>query len=81
MLHWRCCQVDVAAVLQPLLRDCWALWQLLVTAQPLLVVGLTPTETSAAVAALVSLMAPLACCTDFRPFFTIHDADWAAVAR
>jgi hypothetical protein len=35
-------QVDAAAVLQPLLKHAWTLWQLLITAQPLMVVGLTP---------------------------------------
>jgi hypothetical protein len=29
-------------VLQPLLKHAWTLWQLLITAQPLMVVGLTP---------------------------------------
>jgi hypothetical protein len=35
-------QVDAAAVLQPLLKHAWTLWQLLITSQPLMVVGLTP---------------------------------------
>jgi hypothetical protein len=59
-------QVEPALVLAPLLRDLWTLWQLLVTAQPLMVVGLHPADTSAAVAALASLIAPLPYAADFR---------------
>jgi len=45
-----------------------------------MVVGLNPGETSAAVAALTSLIAPLPYAADFRPFFTIHDPDFVALA-
>lgn len=40
----------------------------------------TPTETSEAVASLLSLIAPLPCAVDFRPYFTIHDPSFAALA-
>ncbi|WIA20426.1 hypothetical protein OEZ85_004839 [Tetradesmus obliquus] len=73
--------VDAAVVLQPLLRHAWTLWQLLITAQPLMVVGLTPRDTSAAVAALMGLIAPLPYAADYRPYFTIHDPDFVALSR
>uniref|UniRef100_A0A383W295 UDENN domain-containing protein n=1 Tax=Tetradesmus obliquus TaxID=3088 RepID=A0A383W295_TETOB len=74
-------EVDAAVVLQPLLRHAWTLWQLLITAQPLMVVGLTPRDTSAAVAALMGLIAPLPYAADYRPYFTIHDPDFVALSR
>ena len=37
-------------------------------------------DTSAAVAALISLASPLPYSADFRPYFTIHDEDFAALA-
>jgi hypothetical protein len=74
-------QVDAAAVLLPLLRDCWTLWQLLLTAEPLLVVGLSPGDTCAAVAALLNLLAPLQYAADYRPFFTMHDSDFVPLSR
>lgn len=40
----------------------------------------TPTESSEAVASLLSLIAPLPCAIDFRPYFTIHDPSFAALA-
>lgn len=37
-------------------------------------------EASAAVAALLSLISPMPYSADFRPFFTIHDTDFGALA-
>ncbi|KAB5524749.1 hypothetical protein DKX38_022498 [Salix brachista] len=38
--------------------------------------GSTPPQCCEAVASLVSLVAPLPCSIDFRPYFTIHDPDF-----
>jgi hypothetical protein len=37
-------------------------------------------EASAAVAALISMISPLPYSADFRPYFTIHDEDFGALA-
>eukprot|EP00850_Spirogloea_muscicola_P025861 SM004596S16125 [mRNA] locus=s4596:103:1141:+ [translate_table: standard] len=57
----------------------WVLWELLLAGEPLLVIAPTPAQCSEAVAALVSLAAPLPCTLDFRPYFTIHDPDFPAL--
>ncbi|KAG0471412.1 hypothetical protein HPP92_015958 [Vanilla planifolia] len=49
----------------------------MILGEPLLVIAPSPTQCSEAVAALVSLVAPLFCSVDFRPYFTIHDPDFA----
>jgi hypothetical protein len=38
-------------------------------------------DTSAAVAALMGLIAPLTYAADYRPYFTIHDPDFVALSR
>lgn len=38
-------------------------------------------DTSAAVAALMGLIAPLPYAADYRPYFTIHDPDFVALSR
>lgn len=55
----------------------WLLWELLIIGEPLLIIAPTPPHCCEAVAALVSLVAPLLCSVDFRPYFTIHDAEFA----
>lgn len=45
--------------------------------EPVLVVAPTPTLCSEAVSALVSIVSPLTVSVDFRPYFTIHDPDFA----
>lgn len=45
--------------------------------EPVLVVAPSPAQCSEAVAGLVSLVAPLLYSVDYRPYFTIHDPDFA----
>ena len=51
------------------------LWELMLTAEPIVVRATTPYESSQVVLSLVSLIAPLKYYGDFRPYFTIHDSD------
>jgi len=97
-------QVDVFTPLCAVVSRVWALWELLVLAEPLMVVAPTPGtllghlrtclcllldptvppmtsgmarragDCSAAVAALISLIAPLPYSADFRPYFTVSVA-------
>lgn len=70
-------EADLFVSFRGILLHLWTLWELMILGEPLLVIGPTPTQCSEAVAALVSIVAPLLCSVDFRPYFTIHDPDFA----
>lgn len=72
-------EADLFVSFRGLLLHLWTLWELMILGEPLLVIAPTPTQCSEAVSALVSLLAPLICSIDFRPYFTIHDPDFARV--
>jgi len=55
----------------------WVLWELVLVGEPIFILAPTPVVCSEAVLALVSLISPLLYAGDFRPFFTIHDTDFA----
>jgi hypothetical protein len=58
------------------LDDLWLLWECLLLADPILVVGPDPRICSEAVWHLLDLIRPIPFAGDFRPFFTIHDHDF-----
>lgn len=58
--------------LQSLLHKLWHLWELVLLGRPLMVVAPCPADASNTVAALLSLLAPLPYCADFRPYYTIQ---------
>lgn len=58
-----------------------ALWELLVTGEPILVRAQTPTACSAAVMALMGLIHPLPFIGDWRPYFCIHDVDYDRIVH
>lgn len=68
---------DVFGVFRGILLQLWVLWELLLIGEPILIIAPTPPQCCEAVAGLVSLVAPLLCSVDFRPFFTIHDPEFA----
>ncbi|CAL4913641.1 unnamed protein product [Urochloa decumbens] len=68
---------DLFAAFRGLLLHLWTLWELMVVGEPVLVVAPSPAQCSEAVAGLVSLVAPLLYSVDYRPYFTIHDPDFA----
>ena len=68
--------VPVYAPLAPVISKIWLLWELMLLGQPILVLSPAPGLSSDAVLALTSLLSPLEYKGDFRPFFTIHDADF-----
>ncbi|KAG9458236.1 hypothetical protein H6P81_002744 [Aristolochia fimbriata] len=68
---------DLFGIFRGLLMQLWMLWELLLVGEPLLVIAPTPPQCCEAVASLVSLVAPLPLSVDFRPYFTIHDPDFA----
>ncbi|KAF2356700.1 hypothetical protein FHG87_012548 [Trinorchestia longiramus] len=69
-------QVQVFKVLSGLVGQLQLLWELVLTAEPLVVMAGTPTTAANTVHALRSLIAPLKYSGDFRPFFTIHDSEF-----
>lgn len=68
--------VPVYAPLAAVISKIWLLWELMLLGQPILVLSPAPGLSSDAVLALTSLISPLEYKGDFRPFFTIHDADF-----
>lgn len=71
--------VDLFGSFRGVLMNLWVLWELLLVGEPLMVIAPTPSQVCEAVAALVSLVAPLPCSVDFRPYFTIHDPDFSGL--
>lgn len=68
---------DLFGIFRGLLLQLWVLWELLLIGEPILIIAPTPPQCCEAVAGLVSLVAPLLCSVDFRPYFTIHDPEFA----
>ncbi|KAJ6687846.1 hypothetical protein OIU74_016529, partial [Salix koriyanagi] len=67
---------NIFGAFRSILLQLWLLWELLLIGEPILIIGSTPPQCCEAVASLVSLVAPLPCSIDFRPYFTIHDPDF-----
>lgn len=72
-------QTSLHAALHAVLPSLWLLWELLVLGEPLLVVAPDPRTASDAVWHLLDLIRPVPCAGDFRPYFHIHDYDYAAL--
>ncbi|XP_057992791.1 uncharacterized protein LOC110641448 isoform X2 [Hevea brasiliensis] len=70
---------DIFGTFRGILLQLWVLWELLLIGEPILIIGPTPSQCSEAVASLVSLVAPLLYSVDFRPYFTIHDPEFACL--
>ncbi|KAL3830411.1 hypothetical protein ACJIZ3_019213 [Penstemon smallii] len=68
---------DLFGIFRSILMQLWKLWELLLIGEPILVIAPTPPQCCEAVAGLVSLVAPLLFSVDFRPYFTIHDPEFA----
>ena len=58
------------------LESIWQCWELMVVGEPILVIGDSPRACSQFVWALVELIKPIPFGGDFRPYFTIQDADF-----
>jgi hypothetical protein len=71
----------VYTILSAVIRHVWHLWELLLVGEPLMVVGPRPRECSEAVAALISLLAPLPYLADFRPYLVMHDPAFVGMQK
>ncbi|KAL5014632.1 hypothetical protein ScPMuIL_008902 [Solemya velum] len=69
-------EVDIFSAFQSILPHIQMLWELVLTSEPLVSMAASPTVTSQTVHALVSLITPLKFCSDYRPYFTIHDSEF-----
>ncbi len=69
-------EVDLFTCLLPVVEHIHALWELVLTTEPLVVMASTPSLSSATVQYLTSIIYPLSYSADYRPFYTIHDSDF-----
>ncbi|PSN53146.1 Protein DENND6B [Blattella germanica] len=69
-------QVHMFRCFAPVISHVHLLWELVLTAEPIVVMAGSPTTCSEMVQALVSMITPLMYCADFRPYFTIHDSEF-----
>ncbi|XP_057709668.1 protein DENND6B isoform X4 [Corythoichthys intestinalis] len=67
---------DLFRCFRSLLIHTQMLWELALLGEPLAVVAPSPAVSSETVLALVSCIAPLKFCCDFRPYFTVHDGEF-----
>ncbi|OBZ84794.1 Protein DENND6B [Choanephora cucurbitarum] len=59
-----------------ILKDLWLLWELMLLAEPIVIIAPDPCVCSEAVISLVDLINPIPYCGDYRPYFTIQDSDF-----
>nr|XP_033782665.1 protein DENND6A [Geotrypetes seraphini] len=69
-------EVDLFRCFSPVFLHIQMLWELVLLGEPLVVMAPSPSESSETVLALVSCISPLKYCSDFRPYFTIHDTEF-----
>ncbi|XP_060100517.1 protein DENND6B [Heteronotia binoei] len=69
-------ELDLFRCFQPVLSHVQMLWELMLLAEPLVVLAPSPAVSSEMVLALTSCLAPLKYCCDYRPYFTIHDSEF-----
>uniref|UniRef100_A0A8C1KUE9 DENN/MADD domain containing 6B n=1 Tax=Cyprinus carpio TaxID=7962 RepID=A0A8C1KUE9_CYPCA len=68
--------LHVIRCFQSVLIHMQMLWELMLLGEPVVVMAPSPTVSSETVLALVSAIAPLRYCGDYRPYFTIHDSEF-----
>uniref|UniRef100_A0A3B4AS21 UDENN domain-containing protein n=1 Tax=Periophthalmus magnuspinnatus TaxID=409849 RepID=A0A3B4AS21_9GOBI len=69
-------EVDLFRCFYPVFFHIQMLWELVLLGEALVVMAPSPAESSNTVLALVSCISPLRYCSDFRPYFTIHDSEF-----
>uniref|UniRef100_A0A3Q2QZR5 DENN/MADD domain containing 6Aa n=1 Tax=Fundulus heteroclitus TaxID=8078 RepID=A0A3Q2QZR5_FUNHE len=69
-------EVDLFRCFHPVFFHIQMLWELVLLGEALVVMAPSPAESSETVLALVSCISPLRYCSDFRPYFTIHDSEF-----
>ncbi|KAH8396073.1 hypothetical protein KR222_002675, partial [Zaprionus bogoriensis] len=69
-------EIELFHSLAFVMEHLYTLWELVITAEPIVVVGTSPADCSHMVQALVAVIAPLEYCAEARPYFTIHDSEF-----
>ena len=69
-------EVNLFHAFFPVLPHLQLLWELVLLAEPILVLAASPDIAAELVQALVSCIQPLCFATDYRPYFTIHDCEF-----
>ncbi|XP_049617471.1 protein DENND6B isoform X1 [Syngnathus scovelli] len=69
-------ELDLFRCFQSVLIHLQMLWELALLGEPVVVMAPSPAVSSEMVLALVSSIAPLKFCCDFRPYFTVHDSEF-----
>lgn len=69
-------EIDIFKSLQYFLPHIHLLWELVLTGEPIVVTGTSPTDCAHMVQSLMSLISPLSYCAESRPYFTIHDTEF-----
>ncbi|XP_069795717.1 DENN/MADD domain containing 6Aa isoform X2 [Narcine bancroftii] len=69
-------EVDLFRCFCPIFFHIQMLWELVLLGEPIVVMAPSPAESSETVLALVCCILPLKYCSDFRPYFTIHDSEF-----
>uniref|UniRef100_A0A672QXP1 Protein DENND6B-like n=1 Tax=Sinocyclocheilus grahami TaxID=75366 RepID=A0A672QXP1_SINGR len=69
-------ELDLFKCFQSVLIHVQMLWELMLLGEPVVVMAPSPTVSSETVLTLVSTIAPLHYCGDYRPYFTIHDSEF-----
>ncbi|XP_063304427.1 protein DENND6B [Pelobates fuscus] len=69
-------ELDLFRSLQSVLMNLQLLWELVLLGEPLVIMAPSPTISSEIVLALTGCISPLKFCSDFRPYFTIHDSEF-----
>jgi hypothetical protein len=73
-------EVDLMRALLGVHDKVWALWEIVALGEPLVVIAPTPSQSSAAVLAIIGLIHPLPFVGDWRPYFCIQDPDFPRLA-
>ncbi|TBU63105.1 hypothetical protein BD310DRAFT_945520 [Dichomitus squalens] len=71
----------IIGLFEAVVSNLWSIWECVVLSEPILVFGPSPSMSSRAVWWLRDLLRPIPLSGDFRPFFTIHDADHTALVN
>uniref|UniRef100_A0AC35TZF9 UDENN domain-containing protein n=1 Tax=Rhabditophanes sp. KR3021 TaxID=114890 RepID=A0AC35TZF9_9BILA len=69
-------ELNIYSYLKSVTNHLSALWEIVLTGEPLIVMAPSPAICAPLVESLVSLIWPLRYGSDYRPFFTIHDPDF-----
>jgi len=69
-------EIELFRSLDFVMEQLYTLWELVITAEPIVVVGTSPADCSHMVQTLLAMIAPLEYCAEARPYFTIHDSEF-----